>query len=147
MLMLSVYNPTTGEVLVKIPEGLAADVEVALDAAHNAFNTTWGLNVPGFERGKLLMKIATLMERDIDILASLESLDNGKTFAVAKGFDVAEAAAVFRYYGGWADKIHGKTIETSKDKFAFTRHEPVGVCGQIIPWNFVSPCRLGLAWQ
>jgi len=83
------------------------------------------------------MKIAALMERDVDILASLESLDNGKTFAVAKGFDVTEAAAVFRYYGGWADKIHGKTIETSKDKFAFTRHEPIGVCGQIIPWNFV----------
>ena len=125
MLMLSVYNPTTGEVLVKIPEGLAADVEVALDAAHNAFNTTWGLNIPGFERGKLLMKIATLMERDIDILASLESLDNGKTFAVAKGFDVAEAAAVFRYYGGWADKIEGKVVDTSPDTFNYIRKEPV----------------------
>jgi aldehyde dehydrogenase (NAD+) len=139
----SVYNPTTGEVLVKVPEGLASDVELGLDAAHKAFDTTWGTNCPGFERGKYLMKIATLMERDIDILASLESLDNGKTFAVAKGFDVAEAAAVFRYYGGWADKIHGKTIETSKAKFAYTKHEPVGVCGQIIPWNFVShPIKL-----
>lgn len=88
------------------------------------------------------MKIAALMERDQDILASLESLDNGKTFAVAKGFDVVEAAAVFRYYGGWADKIHGKTIETSKAKFAFTKHEPVGVCGQIIPWNFVRSVPL-----
>jgi acyl-CoA reductase-like NAD-dependent aldehyde dehydrogenase len=75
VLIFSVYNPTTGEVLVKIPEGLAADVEVALDAAHNAFNTTWGLNIPGFERGKLLMKIATLMERDIDILKPLLSSD------------------------------------------------------------------------
>jgi len=92
---------------------LAEDVDLAIKAAHKAFNTTWGLNCPGFERGKYLIKLAELMERDIDILASIEALDNGKTFSAAKGFDVAEAAACFRYYGGWADKIHGKTIEVS----------------------------------
>ncbi|KAL7421383.1 hypothetical protein Q5752_004268 [Cryptotrichosporon argae] len=133
---IDVVNPTTGDVLTSIPEGLPADVDIALDAARKAFDTTWGTNVPGFERGKLLIKIAELIERDLDVLASIEALDNGKTFAVAKAFDVAESAAVFRYYGGWADKIQGKTIETSKNKFAYTRHEPVGVCGQIIPWNF-----------
>lgn len=109
----SVVNPTTGQKLVAIPEGRAEDVDVAIKAAQKAFDTTWGLNCPGFERGKFLIKIAELMERDLDILASIEALDNGKTFSAAKGFDVAEAAACFRYYGGWADKIHGKTIEVS----------------------------------
>lgn len=127
----SVTNPTTGKVITSIPEGTAADVDVAVKAAQKAFNTTWGLNAPGFQRGKLLIKIAELMERDLDVLASIEALDNGKTFGAAKGFDVAEAAACFRYYGGWADKIHGKTIETSSSKFTYTRHEPVGVAGQI----------------
>ena len=85
-----------------------------------------------------------MIERDADKLASLEALDNGKTFAAARGFDVPSAAATFRYYGGWADKIHGKTIETNNLKFAYTLHEPVGVAGQIIPWNFPL---LMFAWK
>lgn len=113
-LTLSIINPTNGEKLTSIPEGSAADVDAAVKAAQKAFNTTWGLNTPGFERGKLLIKIAELMERDVDILASIEALDNGKTFGAAKGFDVPESAACFRYYGGWADKIHGKTIEVGR---------------------------------
>ncbi|ORX38945.1 aldehyde dehydrogenase [Kockovaella imperatae] len=129
-------NPSTGEVICSIHEGLGADVDVAVKAARKAFDTTWGTNCPGFERGKYLIRIAELIERDVDILASLEAMDNGKAFAIAKGFDVPQSAAVFRYYGGWADKIHGKTIETSSLKFAYTAHEPVGVAGQIIPWNF-----------
>ena len=84
----SVINPTDGKLLVSIPEGLPADVDRAVAAADKAFHSTWGTNVPGFERGKFLFKLAELMERDIDILASLEALDNGKTFATAKGFDV-----------------------------------------------------------
>lgn len=84
----SVVNPSTGDTITAIPEGLPADVELAIDAAHKAFNTTWGTNCPGFERGKYLIKIAELMERDLDILASIEALDNGKTFGVAKAFDV-----------------------------------------------------------
>ncbi|OWZ41369.1 hypothetical protein LQV05_004808 [Cryptococcus neoformans] len=133
---IDVYNPTTGEVLTKIPEGLEADVNKAVEVAHNAFNNSWGLSIPGFKRGEYLIKIAELMERDLDILASLEALDNGKTFGAAKAFDVVESARTFRYYGGWADKIHGKVIETSSSKLTYTLHEPVGVCGQIIPWNF-----------
>ncbi|KAK4686290.1 aldehyde dehydrogenase (NAD+), partial [Tremellales sp. Uapishka_1] len=141
---IDVYNPSTGEVLVSIPEGMPADVDIAVKAATKAFHTTWGTNTPGFQRGKLLIKLAELVERDIDILASLESLDNGKVFSIAKGFDVTEVAAVFRYYGGWADKIHGKTIETTKNKFTYTSHEPIGVVGQIIPWNFPL---LMFAWK
>ena len=68
---------------------MPADVDRAVEAAHTAFKTTWGLNMPGFKRGEILIKIAELMERDIDILASLESLDNGKVFSIAKGFDVS----------------------------------------------------------
>jgi len=133
---IEVINPTNGDKLTEIVEGTAADVDSALDAAREAFDNVWGYNTPGFERGKLLMKIATLMERDADILASIEALDNGKAFSAARGFDVTESAATFRYYGGWADKIHGKVIEQAPGKFAYTKHEPVGVCGQIIPWNF-----------
>ncbi|CAD6564091.1 MAG: aldehyde dehydrogenase (NAD(P)(+)) ald5 [Tremellales sp. Tagirdzhanova-0007] len=133
---IDVINPSTGEKLIAVPEGMPSDVDRAVEAAHAAFKSTWGHNIPGFERGKYLIRIAELMERDLDILASIETLDNGKTFSIAKSFDVTEAAAVFRYYGGWADKIHGKTIETSPAKFNYTKHEPVGVCGQIIPWNF-----------
>lgn len=104
-------NPTTGEKITSIVEGTAADVDVAIKAAQKAFDTTWGLNIAGFKRGEYLLKIAELIERDLDILASIEALDNGKTFAAAKGFDATEAAKTFRYYAGWADKIHGKTIE------------------------------------
>lgn len=93
---------------------MEADVNKAVEAAHNAFNNSWGLSIPGFKRGEYLIKIAELMERDLDILASLEALDNGKTFGAAKAFDVVESARTFRYYGGWADKIHGKVIEVSK---------------------------------
>lgn len=73
---------------------------------------------------------------EILILQSLETLDNGKPYTAAYGFDIPEAAKVLRYYAGWADKNHGKTIPMDGDYFCYTRHEPVGVCGQIIPWNF-----------
>ncbi|WVO18225.1 hypothetical protein L204_105933 [Cryptococcus depauperatus] len=141
---IDVFNPCTGEVLTQIPEGLAADVDHAVDVAHESFNNVWGLNTPGYKRGEYLIKIAELMERDSDILASLEALDNGKSFGMAKGMDVTESARTFRYYGGWADKIHGKTIESTQAKLTYTVHEPVGVCGQIIPWNFPL---LMFAWK
>jgi aldehyde dehydrogenase (NAD+) len=73
---------------------------------------------------------------EILILQSLETLDNGKPYTAAYGFDIPEAARVLRYYAGWADKNHGKTIPVDGNYFCYTRHEPVGVCGQIIPWNF-----------
>jgi acyl-CoA reductase-like NAD-dependent aldehyde dehydrogenase len=87
-------------------------------------------------RGELMMKLADLMERDLEHLAALESLDNGKPFVIAKHVDVPACIATLRYYAGWADKIHGKTIPVRGDFFSYTRHEPIGVAGQIIPWNF-----------
>lgn len=83
----------------------------------------------------MLLKLADLFERETDTLAAIESLDNGKALAMAK-VDVGLALGCIRYYGGWADKIHGKVIDTDPETFNYTRHEPVGVCGQIIPWNF-----------
>lgn len=80
-------------------------------AAQKAYDTVWGLNTPGSERGRLLCKLADLMEENAEELAALESLNNGKAYNIAKSVDVANAAACFRYYGGWADKNHGKTIE------------------------------------
>ena len=83
----------------------------------------------------MLAKLAEFMERDLDTLAAIESLDNGKALSMAK-VDVGLAAGCIRYYGGWADKIHGKVVDTDPETFNYTRHEPIGVCGQIIPWNF-----------
>jgi len=133
---IDVINPTTGKVITQVTEGTKEDVDEAVKAAEKAFKTTWGENVSGQTRGKHLIKLAELVERDADVLAALESLDNGKAYSIARGFDVLEAAATFRYYGGWADKDHGKVIDVNPSKMAYTKHHPIGVVGQIIPWNF-----------
>ncbi|KAI0246873.1 aldehyde dehydrogenase [Lactifluus subvellereus] len=141
---IDVVNPSTGKVIASIAEGTAKDVDRAVETAHRAFETSWGLKVPGAERGKLLSRLADLMEKHSDELAALEALDNGKTFTWAKGVDVDFSISTIRYYAGWADKIHGQVIETHEDKLAYTRHEPFGVVGQIIPWNFPL---LMMAWK
>ncbi|KAL8292701.1 hypothetical protein RQP46_001313 [Phenoliferia psychrophenolica] len=141
---IDVVNPATGKVIAAVSEASAKDVDIAVDAAEKAFKTVWGEKVPGHARGKMLMDLANLFEEHADTLASIESLDNGKAYAFARGFDVSEAAACLRYYGGWADKDHGKVIEVNDSKMAYTRHEPIGVVGQIIPWNFPI---LMFAWK
>ncbi|KAF8073989.1 aldehyde dehydrogenase [Lyophyllum atratum] len=133
---IDVVNPATGKVITKISGGSSKDVDIAVDAAKKAYKTSWGLKCPGAVRGKLLNKLADLMEQNIDELAALESLNVGKVFQKSKTQDIGGAIAVIRYYAGWADKVRGKTIETNESKFAYTRHEPYGVVGQIIPWNF-----------
>ena len=137
LIYLSVINPSTGKLITKISEGTADDVNTAVKAAQHAFDTVYGLNMPGRDRGLLLNKLADLVESNVDAIASVEALDNGKTFFWAKA-DVQSVVACFRYYAGWADKIQGKTIETSEAQLVYTRHEPIGVVGQIIPWNFPS---------
>lgn len=87
-------------------------------------------------------KLADLMEEHFDDLAALEALDNGKTVDWAKSWDVTESIKTFRYYAGWADKVQGNVIETTEDKLVYTRHEPVGAVGQIIPWNFPRECSV-----
>ncbi|KAI6032739.1 aldehyde dehydrogenase [Pisolithus orientalis] len=133
---IDVVNPTNGKVITSVSEGTPKDVDLAVDAAERAFETTWGLNCPGNKRGHLLNKLASLMEEHTEELAALEALDNGKAFNMARNGDLALAIDCIRYYAGWSDKITGRVIETSEDKFNYTRHEPIGVVGQIIPWNF-----------
>uniref|UniRef100_A0A8R1I8F3 Aldedh domain-containing protein n=1 Tax=Caenorhabditis japonica TaxID=281687 RepID=A0A8R1I8F3_CAEJA len=130
-------NPANGKVIAQVAEGDKADVDIAVKAARNAFRvgSEWR-RLDASQRGVLLNRLADLMERDRVILASLESLDNGKPYAVAYNADLALSIKTLRYYAGWADKNHGKTIPIEGDYFTYTRHEPVGVCGQIIPWNF-----------
>src|SRR5262249_17285421 len=129
-------NPSTGEEICQIAEADAADVEKAVRAARAAFDRGPWRKAAASERGRLINRLADLIEKHADELAALESLDNGKPVAVAKAVDVAASVACYRYFAGWADKIQGKTIPIDGDFFCYTRHEPVGVVGQIIPWNF-----------
>lgn len=140
----AVVNPATGKEIAQVAEASAKDIDIAVKEARKAFQTVWGLNVPGFKRGQMLMRLAELIEENIDEIAAIESLDNGKAFSIAKGFDITEVAGCLRYYGGWADKNHGKTVEVDPGKLHIIRHEPIGVCGQIIPWNFPA---LMFAWK
>ena len=122
--------------LTSIAEGTTKDVDRAVAAAKRVFETSWGLKVPGARRGELLNKLADLIEQRSDELATLEALDNGKTFSWAEGLDLTMSIGTIRYCAGWADKVHGQVIETHEGNLLYTRHEPIGVVGQIIPWNF-----------
>lgn len=129
-------NPATEEVIANVAEGDAADVDMAVKAARRAFEEGPWSKMSATERGKLLMKLADLIDANKKDLAALETLDNGKPFGDSLKADLPLTSACYRYYGGWADKIHGKTIPINGPYFCYTRHEPVGVVGQIIPWNF-----------
>ncbi|KAJ4208327.1 aldehyde dehydrogenase (NAD(P)(+)) ald5 [Fusarium falciforme] len=139
---LEVVNPSTEEVITSVFEGTEKDVDLAVSAARTAFETTWKRSTPE-DRGRLLYKLADLAEENKELLAAVESLDNGKSINNARG-DVAAVIGCLRYYAGWADKIEGKTIDIAPDMFHYTRSEPLGVCGQIIPWNFPL---LMFAWK
>ncbi|XP_066274900.1 retinal dehydrogenase 2-like [Branchiostoma lanceolatum] len=133
----STINPATGEKICDIQEGDKADVDKAVKAAREAFKlgSPWR-KMDASQRGRLLSKLADLIERDSMYLASLDTLDNGKPFIQAMFVDLQGSMGTLRYFSGWADKIHGKTIPTDGPHFTYTRREPVGVCGAIIPWNF-----------
>ncbi|OQR66097.1 retinal dehydrogenase 1-like, partial [Tropilaelaps mercedesae] len=130
------YNPATGKKICDVAEASKEDVDKAVAAARAAFDATapWR-KMNASARGHLLYKLADLVEQDIAYVASLETLDNGKPYQFAVN-DVHSAINLLRYYGGLADKIHGRTLPVDGDHFSYTRYEPVGVCGQILPWNF-----------
>jgi aldehyde dehydrogenase (NAD+) len=119
-----VINPSTEEVITSVQEATEKDVDVAVEAARNAFNGPWRKETPE-NRGKLLVKLADLFLENADLLAAVEALDNGKAFTMAKNVDVPAAAGCLRYYGGWADKIEGKVVDTTPDTFNYIRKEPV----------------------
>ncbi|QNI34484.1 aldehyde dehydrogenase family protein [Alloacidobacterium dinghuense] len=129
-------NPSTGEEICRVAAAHELDVDKAVQAARNAFERGPWRKMHASERGKLLYRLADLIEGHADELAQLEALDNGKPVSVAKRVDVAKTVACYRYFAGWADKVQGKTIPIDGDFFCYTRHEPIGVVGQIIPWNY-----------
>jgi aldehyde dehydrogenase (NAD+) len=137
-------NPATAERICDVAEADAPDVDLAVKAARNAFEAGRWRRMSASERGRFLHRLADLMEKYRDQLATLETLDNGKPYFTARAVDVPLSIACFRYFAGWTDKIQGKTIPIAGDYFCYTRHEPVGVVGQIIPWNF--PLMM-LAWK
>ncbi|KAM8720119.1 hypothetical protein ACLKA7_006207 [Drosophila subpalustris] len=138
-------NPATEEVIAEVQLAGAEDVAFAVKAARQAFQmgSPWR-RMDASDRGRLLYRLADLMERDQVYLASLETLDNGKPYSMSYNVDLPLAIKNLRYFAGWADKTQGKTIPMDGEFFTYTRHEPVGVCGQIIPWNFPI---LMMAWK
>jgi len=135
-------DPATGEVICRVPAGDKADIDAAVKAARAAFETGPWRKLTASERGRLLWKLADLLEENLEEFARLDSLDNGKPLAVARAADVPLAVDLFRYMAGWTTKIHGRTFPISvpyapgAQFHAYTQREPVGVVGQIIPWNF-----------
>src|ERR1700691_2665282 len=134
------YNPATGEVLANIAAGDKEDIDRAVKAARAAFETGPWSKISPSERGRLIWKLGDLLEKHAEEFAQLESLDNGKPLKIARVADLPLAIDHFRYYAGWSTKIEGNTITLGLQKqgkfHAYTVREPVGVVGQIIPWNF-----------
>ncbi|HEV2148197.1 MAG TPA: aldehyde dehydrogenase family protein [Longimicrobiaceae bacterium] len=137
-------NPSTGETLTTVAEGDAEDVDRAVRAAREAFEGGKWAEMSARQRGRILYRMGELIDQRLDELARLETLDNGKPYREARGFDIKDSAECFRYYAGWADKVEGEVIPVSGSFLNYTRREPVGVCGQIIPWNY--PFQMA-AWK
>jgi aldehyde dehydrogenase (NAD+) len=131
-------NPATGEALTKIVEASGEEVNHAVQAARTAFEDRSGAwrKMSASERGRLIWRLADLVETHIDEIAELETLDNGKPIFESRYVDLPMVVDVLRYYAGWATKIHGETVNTFETAFTYTLREPVGVVGMIIPWNF-----------
>src|SRR5262245_54707631 len=137
-------DPASEEVIAEVAEGDAADVDLAVKAARAQFDGGEWSKLDARERGRLMNKLADLIEEEAGELAALESLDNGKPIRDSKAADLPLTIDCLRYYAGYADKIHGQTIPVRGNYFCYTRKEPVGVVGQIIPWNFPM---LMVAWK
>ncbi len=137
-------NPATEEVIAEVAEGDAADIDLAVKAARKAFESGPWSKMDARDRGRLIYRLADLIEENIEELAALESLDNGKPIRDSRAADLPLVIDCLRYYAGWADKIEGTTIPIRGNHFCYTRREPLGVAGQIIPWNFPL---LMVAWK
>ena len=136
-------NPATGEVLARVAEADAADVDAAVRSARAAFEGSWG-HMKASERGALLLKLADLIRRNEDELVQLESLDSGKPVSAIRRQDLPAVIDTLTYYAGMADKINGQVIPARPDALTYTVREPLGVVGAIIPWNF--PLMIGM-WK
>ncbi len=128
-------NPATGQDLAEIAEAERADIDRAVEAARRAFDGKWS-KLSARDRGRLLYKLSQLIEKNAAELAQLETADNGKPIRESQFVDLPQVVENFEYFAGWATKIEGETIPVPGKMFNYTLREPVGVCGQIIPWNF-----------
>ena len=137
---IAVYDPSTGKEIARVIDASDADVDRAVAAARTAFDDGRWTGLPPYQRQRLVEKLADLLEANIPELAELESIDNGKPRAVAQGYDLPKCVAALRYMAGWATKLVGEHVEPSGfptgSVHAYVRREPVGVCAQIVPWNF-----------
>jgi phenylacetaldehyde dehydrogenase len=129
-------DPATGDVLARVAEGDKADIDLAVKAARRAFESGPWAKMSSSQRGRIIWKIGDLLAENVEEFAELETLDNGKPISVSRVADVPLAADLFHYMAGWATKIEGSTIPIAGPFLAYTRREPIGVVGQIIPWNF-----------
>ncbi|XP_030938154.1 aldehyde dehydrogenase family 2 member B4, mitochondrial-like [Quercus lobata] len=130
------YDPRTGEVIAHVAEGDAEDINRAVAAARKAFDEGPWPRMTAYERSRILLRFADLVEKHSDELAALETWNNGKPYEQAAKSELPLFIRLFHYYAGWADKIHGLTVPADGDYHVQTLHEPIGVAGQIIPWNF-----------
>ncbi|KAK1282799.1 Aldehyde dehydrogenase family 2 member C4 [Acorus calamus] len=131
-------DPRTGEAIARVSEGDKEDIDLAVKAARRAFDHGKWPRMSGVERGRIMMKLADLIDENVEELAKLDSLDAGKLFGMGKIIDIPHCASLLRYYAGAADKIHGETLKMAREFQAYTLKEPVGVVGHIIPWNYPS---------
>ncbi len=142
--VLSVIDPMTQQQLAEIPSACSADVDAAVSAARTAFDEGVWSDIHPRERAKFLYRLADLIERDLMKLALLEAADAGKRYRGVLGWDIPNAAEVYRYYAGWADKLSGMILPSLPGVEMLARREPIGVCAAIVPWNFPFPC---IAWK
>lgn len=143
-----VINPATEEKIASVHEANEKDIDIAVNAARETFDNGSWTNLEAHTRSQLIYKFAQLVEENREELAQLESLDNGKPYHIALSDDVGGTVQQFEYYAGFATKISGKTTQVSPDYVNYTLHEPIGVAGQIIPWNFpllMAAWKLGAA--
>ncbi|KAK2795835.1 mitochondrial aldehyde dehydrogenase [Onygenales sp. PD_12] len=133
---ISSINPTDESEIASVHAGNADDVDVAVKAARKALKDPSWKGLSATDRGKLMMKLAELVDQHKETLATIDAWDNGKPYSDALNVDLAESVETLRYYAGWADKVFGSTISTTPQKFAYTLRQPIGVVGQIIPWNY-----------
>lgn len=137
-------DPRTGELIAHVAEGDAEDINCAVHAARKAFDEGPWPKMTAYERSRILLRFADLIEKHNDEIAALETWDNGKPYAQAANIEVPMVARLMRYYAGWADKIHGLVVPADGPHHVQVLHEPIGVAGQIIPWNFPL---LMFAWK
>ncbi|KAF2454307.1 aldehyde dehydrogenase-like protein [Lineolata rhizophorae] len=134
--MITSINPTDESEIASVHAAGPEDVDRAVAAARKAFKDPSWREISGTERGDIMFKLVELVEKNKETLATIDTWDNGKPYSVALGEDLAEVIGTLKYYAGYADKIHGQVIDTGSAKLAYTIREPIGVCGQIIPWNY-----------